>query len=127
MLKGKISRLKNYFTLFVKLLVGISLIIPPREHCNWQSNVKIGFFVEKIRLGFVCIHGPRGATTQGPPLSTAQTPNGTMFMPGIISKIVPTGVLQQKLQDGVALKGVGQLPKEHIHNVPVLTTNPIRV
>ena len=120
-------RLNSYFTLVVKLLVGISLTIPPRAHCNWQSNVKIGFFVEKTRLGFVCIHGPNGATTQGAPLSTVQTPNGTMFMPGTMSKIVPIGVLQQKLQDGVALKGVGQLPKEHIHNVPVLTTNPIRV
>lgn len=76
-------------------------------------------------FGFVCIHGPIGVIAHGIPPRIEQTPNGIIFMPGTMSNVVPTGVLQQKLHDGVALNGVGQLPNEHIQNVPVLTINPI--
>ena len=121
----------NYFTFIMNCPGIISRIIPPMAHISMLSLTRIGFCLTKT-VGRVGIHIPAGANVQtGTGIHAAtfnwHVPNGTIFIPGTQSKIVPAGNFDVvTIFTGKQQNGVGAAPNVHWHNAPLQTTNGIK-
>ena len=95
------------------------------------SLTRAGFLLIKI-VGRVGIHVPAGANVHtGTGMQAAtfnwQVQNGTIFIPGTQSKIVPAGNFDSDtILTGRQQNGVGAAPNVHWHNAPLQTKNAIK-
>ena len=116
---------------------GITVICPPQLHISLHVSVKAGI-LPTFTVGEPGVHGDGVTGTQGWGVKTPiaadvaaatvgldkelHTPKGMMLTIGLLSIIVPTGLLPAiTLFCGVMVRALGAAPKVHVSCVPTVT------